>query len=70
MINFENQKRTLSLELYAKEGRIATEYTTDLVETHIEKIIMNGYKITFIFKNKQEIIKEWKYEHRRYCKAY
>jgi len=57
-------------ELYTKEGRIATEYSEDLMATHIDKIIMNGYKITFIFKNKQEIVKEWKYEHRRYCKAY
>ena len=57
-------------ELYAKEGRTATEYTADLTETHIEKIVMKGYKIRFIFKNHQEIVKEWKYEHRRYCKAY
>jgi hypothetical protein len=57
-------------ELYAKEGRVADEYNPSIVEQHIYKIIMTGYKILFIFKNKQEIVKEWKYEHRRYCKAY
>jgi hypothetical protein len=57
-------------ELYTKEGRTVEEYTPDIVITHIDKIIMNGYKIKFIFKNKQEIIKEFCYAHRRYCKAY
>jgi len=62
--------REQGFELYEKEGKVANEYTPSIVETHIEKIIMNGYKVRFIFKNKQEIVKEWKYEHRRYCKAY
>lgn len=62
--------REQGFELYEKEGKVADEYTPSIVEMHIEKIIMNGYKIRFIFKNKQEIVKEWKYEHRRYCKAY
>ena len=57
-------------ELYAKEGKVADSYDPQIVEKHIEKIIINGFKIRFVFKNKQEIEKGWKYEHRRYCKAY
>ena len=66
----ERIAREQGFELYEKEGKVANEYTPDIVEMHIDKIVMIGYKIRFIFKNKQEIVKEWKYEHRRYCKAY
>lgn len=57
-------------ELYNKEGKVADSYSPEIVQDHIEKIIMDGFKVKFIFKNKQEITKEWKYEHRKYCKAY
>ena len=66
----DQKAREQGFELYEKEGKGADTYTPDMMETHIEKIKMKGYKIRFIFKNKQEIVKEWKYEHRRYCKAY
>jgi|GEM_PF-944452 len=57
-------------ELYTKEGKPTTEYTADIVNTHIDKIVMKGFKIRFFFKNKQEIEKEFIYAHRRYRKAY
>jgi hypothetical protein len=57
-------------ELYRKQGKPLTEYTPEIMTEHIEGIVVEGYKLTFTFKNKQTIIKEWKYEHRRYCKAY
>jgi len=53
--------------LYQKTGTKQEEFTEDIAE-HIEKIGMRGYKITFMFRNKQEITRRYKYEHRRYCK--
>ena len=58
------------LSLYKKPQTKAKEYDKSLVEKHIEKIIIGGYKIRYIFKNGQEVIKEYKNDHRKYCKAY
>jgi DNA invertase Pin-like site-specific DNA recombinase len=51
--------------LYQKTGTKQEEFTDEIAD-HIEKIVMRGYKITFVFRNKQEITRRYKYEHRRY----
>ena len=58
------------LSLYKKPQTKAKEYDKSIVEKHIEKIVIGGYKIRYTFKNGQEVIKEYKNEHRKYCKAY
>lgn len=58
------------LSLYKKPSSRASEYSKAIVEKHIDKIIMDGFKMRFIFKNGQEVIKEYKNEHRKYSKAY
>lgn len=56
--------------LYKKFGKPIEEYDPSIVDNHIEKIIMKDWTITFVFNNKQEITKEFKYEHRKHCKNY
>ncbi len=58
------------LSVYKKPKCKAKEFTDEIVEKHIEKIIITDYKIDIIFKNQQCIKKEYKYEHRKYCKNY
>ena len=58
------------LSLYKKPQTKAKEYDKSIVEKHIEKIVIGGYKIRYTFKNGQEVIKEYKNDHRKYCKAY
>lgn len=55
---------------YKKQGKPLKEYEPSIVEKHIKKIYKNKWQIKFIFNNNQEIIKEYKYEHRKYCKNY
>ena len=58
------------LSIYKKPQTRAKEYDKSIVEKHIEKIVIGGYKIRYTFKNGQEVIKEYKNDHRKYCKAY
>lgn len=57
------------LSSYRKPKTKVKDYSDDLVR-HIDKIIINGYKVEFKFKNQQSIVKEYKYEHRKYSKNY
>ena len=58
------------LSIYKKPKVKLKEYSDNIVLNHIEKVIMDGYKIKIIFKNQQMVIKEYKYEHRKYGKNY
>lgn len=73
----ETQKKDLEklrnfnlLSIYKKPKTKAREFTDDIVVKHIDKIIITGFKIEVIFKNNQSVVKEYKYEHRKYCKNY
>lgn len=57
------------LSVYKKPKVKKKEYDSEII-SHIEKIVMNGYKVEIHFKNTQIITKEFKYEHRKYCKNY
>jgi hypothetical protein len=54
--------------LYKKQGVKLDKFAPVIADEHIEQIRMRGYKITFVFRNKQEVTRRYKYEHRRYCK--
>lgn len=58
------------LSLYKKPLTKVKEYDKSIVEKHIDKITIGGFKVRFTFKNGQEITKEYKNEHRKYSKAY
>lgn len=58
------------LSIYKKPKVKLKEFSDDIVEKHIDKIIITGFKIEVVFKNNQTIVKEYKYEHRKYCKNY
>ena len=66
----ERMTNEQGFELYRKQGKPASEYAADIVTAHIEGIVVEGYKLTFTFNNKQKVEKEFKYEHRTYRKAY
>lgn len=57
------------LSVYKKPRTKKKEYDIEII-SHIEKIVMNGYKVEVHFKNTQIITKEFKYEHRMYRKNY
>lgn len=58
------------LSLYKKPLTKVKEYDKSIVDNHIDKIIVGGFKVRFTFKNGQEITKGYKNEHRKYSKAY
>lgn len=58
------------LTIYKKPKTKAKTFNEDIVEKHIEQIFIKGYQIRVVFKNLQEIKKEYKYEHRKYSKNY
>lgn len=58
------------LSIYKKPKTKVKEFTEEIVDKHIEQIFIKGYEIRVVFKNLQEIKKEYKYEHRKYSKNY
>lgn len=58
------------LSIYEKPQNKAKQYNKNIIDYHIESILIDGFKIIFKFKNGQEITKEYKHEHRKYSKAY
>lgn len=58
------------MSLYKKPTKKVSEFSDAIVSNHIDHIVIDGYKVKVIFKNLQEIVKEFKYEHRKYCKNY
>lgn len=58
------------LSIYKKPKTKAREYSDEIVNKHIEKVIITGYKVQIVFKNLQSITKEYIYEHRKYRKNY
>lgn len=57
-------------EFYKKNGQQITGYSPEIVNDHIEQILIDSWQIKVQFKNQQIITKEFKYEHRKYCKNY
>lgn len=58
------------MSLYKKPTKKVSAFSDEIVLNHIDHIEIDGYKVKIIFKNSQEVVKEFKYEHRKYCKNY